>query len=100
VIGYYFSKCCDEGVAGCIGILCPKTDSHAFGLCAILGKGMKVFPPDGEIHLRIFFYVTIISLERCIIPVFLLILILWDKVLTKKHRFFQIFSAFSSGDHG
>lgn len=94
VIGYYFPSAVIKGMLAAIGIIIVlKQIPHAFGYDADFEGDESFLQPDGENTITAFS-----SMMDSISPgaitlslISLLILILWEKVLTKKHRIFKLF---------
>lgn len=93
VIGYYFPSSVIKGMLTGIGIIIIlKQIPHFFGYDADPEGDFAFFQIDGQNTIsEIFNSLNFISLGSTVIAlVGLGILILWDKVLTKKHKFFQL----------
>lgn len=94
VIGYYFPSAVIKGMLAAIGIIIVlKQIPHAFGYDADFEGDESFSQPDGENT-----FTALSSMLDSISPgaitlslVSLFILILWEKVLSKKHRIFQLF---------
>lgn len=93
VIAYYFPSAVIKGMLAAIGIIIVlKQIPHAFGYDADFEGDENFIQPDGENTFTalgsMFNSISEGALTLSIIS--LLILILWDKVLSKKHRIFQL----------
>lgn len=94
VIGYYFPSAVIKGMLAAIGIIIVlKQIPHAFGYDADFEGDESFIQPDGENSIT-----ALGSMLQSVSPgaitlsiVSLLLLILWDKVLTKKHKIFKLF---------
>lgn len=94
VIGYYFPSAVIKGMLAAIGIIIVlKQIPHAFGYDADYEGDLSFFQPDGETT-----FSSLISAFEYLTPgaillsgISLLILIVWEKVLSKKHKLFKIF---------
>jgi MFS superfamily sulfate permease-like transporter len=94
VIGYYFPSAVIKGMLAAIGIIIVlKQIPHAFGYDADYEGDLSFFQPDGETTFTALFsafqYLTPGSILLSCIS--LLILIFWEKVLSKKHKLFKVF---------
>lgn len=93
VIGYYFPSAVIKGMLAAIGIIIVlKQIPHAFGYDADYEGDLDFVQADGETTFSAYS-----SMMDSITPgaillalVSLMILILWEKVLTKKHRIFKL----------
>ncbi len=93
VIGYYFPSAVIKGMLAGIGVIIVlKQIPHAFGYDADFVGDQSFLQPDGENTFSAFSSMLIsISLgEINLALVSLFILILWEKVLTKKHKIFKL----------
>jgi MFS superfamily sulfate permease-like transporter len=94
VIGYYFPSAVIKGMLAAIGIIIVlKQIPHAFGYDADYEGDLSFFQPDGETT-----FSSLVSALEYLTPgaillsvISLLILIVWEKVLSKKHRLFKVF---------
>jgi MFS superfamily sulfate permease-like transporter len=94
VIGYYFPSAVIKGMLAAIGIIIVlKQIPHAFGYDADFEGDETFAQPDGENTFTAFSsMLDSISLGAITLSVIsLAILLLWEKVLTKKHRMFKLF---------
>lgn len=92
-IGYYFPSSVIKGMLAGIGVIIAlKQIPHAFGYDADYEGDLSYLQPDGENTFSgIFNAFNFVSTPAIIISVVsLLILILWDQVLSKKGKVFQI----------
>lgn len=93
VIGYYFPSAVIKGMLAAIGIIIVlKQIPHAFGYDADYEGDMSFVQADGENT-----FSSLISMLDYLTPgaillsgISLLILILWEKVLSKKHKLFKV----------
>ncbi|MBI1307310.1 MAG: SulP family inorganic anion transporter [Bacteroidetes bacterium] len=95
VIGYYFPGAVIKGMLAGIGVVIfIKELPHAVGLDSEYEGNLSFFQKDGENSLtelfRIFDYLSPSAVVIALIA--LLILFIWDKYLSKKHRIFQLIS--------
>lgn len=93
VIAYYFPSAVIKGMLAAIGIIIVlKQIPHAFGYDADFEGDENFIQPDGENTFTalssMFDSISEGAITLSIIS--LIILILWDKVLSKKHRIFQL----------
>lgn len=94
VIGYYFPSAVIKGMLAAIGIIIVlKQIPHAFGYDADYAGDLSFAQMDGENT-----FTALLSMFQYLTPgavllsgISLLILILWDKVLSKKHQLFKVF---------
>lgn len=94
VIGYYFPSAVIKGMLAAIGIIIVlKQIPHAVGYDADYEGDMSFLQSDGETT-----FTAIFSAFKYMTPgamflsgISLLILIFWDKVLSKKHKLFKVF---------
>ncbi len=94
VIGYYFPTSVIKGMLSAIGIIIfLKQIPHAFGYDADYEGDMNFFQPDGEnTFSELIKMVDYISPGVILITaISLFILLLWEKVLSKRHKFFKMF---------
>lgn len=92
-IGYYFPSSVIKGMLSGIGlIIILKQIPHAFGYDKDYEGDLNFFQPDGEnTFSEIIKMVDYISIPAFIVALIsLLILILWDKVLSKKFKVFSL----------
>ncbi|WP_114781263.1 SulP family inorganic anion transporter [Botryobacter ruber] len=92
-IGYYFPVSVIKGMLAGIGvIIILKQIPHAFGYDADYEGDLNFMQPDGNTTFsELFRAVEFITPGAVIISLLsLVILILWDQVLTKKHKIFQL----------
>ncbi len=93
VIGYYFPSAVIKGMLAAIGIIIVlKQIPHAFGYDAYYEGDLSFVQADGENT-----FSSLISMFNYLTPgaillsgISLLILILWEKVLSKKHQLFKV----------
>jgi len=93
VIGYYFPSAVIKGMLAAIGIIIVlKQIPHAFGYDADFEGNESFLQPDGENTFTAFSSMMNSISEGAITLaiISLVILILWEKVLSKKHRIFQL----------
>lgn len=93
VIGYYFPSAVIKGMLAAIGIIIVlKQIPHAFGYDADFEGDESFLQPDGENTFTAFSSMmnSISEGALTLSIISLAILILWDKVLSKKHRIFQL----------
>lgn len=93
VIGYYFPSSVIKGMLAGIGVIIAlKQIPHAFGYDADYEGDLHYNQPDGEnTFSEILNAINYVSLGAIIISVLsLLILIFWDRVLSKKGKIFKI----------
>ena len=93
VIGYYFPSSVIKGMLAGIGIIIAlKQIPHAFGYDADYEGDLHYMQPDGEnTFSEILNAINYVSTGAIIISVLsLFILILWDQVLSKKGKVFQL----------
>lgn len=94
VIGYYFPSAVIKGMLAAIGIIIVlKQIPHAFGYDADYEGDLGFIQPDGETTFSALFSMFNYLTPGAILlsGVSLLVLILWDKVLSKKHKLFKVF---------
>ncbi len=94
IIGYYFPTSVIKGMLSAIGIIIfLKQIPHAFGYDADYEGDMDFFQRDGENTISELFKMTDYISPGVILitAVSLFILLLWEKVLSKKHKFFKMF---------
>lgn len=92
-IGYYFPTSVIKGMLAGIGvIIILKQIPHAFGYDADFQGDVHFLQPDGHnTFSELFYMLNFISPAAVIISILsLFILILWDQVLSKKGRVFQL----------
>lgn len=92
-IGYFFPSSVIKGMLSGIGvIIILKQIPHAFGYDADYEGDLDFFQPDGENTftelIKMFDYISTPALTVAIVSLF--ILILWEKVLTKKSKIFTL----------
>ncbi len=96
VIGYYFPSSVIKGMLAGIGIVITlKQIPHAFGYDSDFEGGLSFNQPDGHNTISELFYMfKAIAPNALIVAVLALIIILvWDNILSKKHKFFKLLQA-------
>lgn len=93
VIGYYFPSSVIKGMLTGIGVvIILKQIPHAFGYDGDYEGELSFFQPDGKNTLsELFYMLDYINPGSILVAVIsLLLIIVWDNVLAKKHHFFKL----------
>jgi len=93
VIGYYFPSSVIKGMLAGIGIVITlKQIPHAFGYDVNFEGELSFVQPDGHNTIsELFYMVNYISPNAFIVALIaLLVILVWDNVLAKKHSFFKL----------